>query len=209
MQVKICGITRVEDAVVAVEGGADAIGLIFYPGSKRFIAPKVAASIISNVSPYTSVVGLFVNADAQQVQEVLSCCPLSQLQFHGDESADFCSSFGRPYVKSVTVSNEAVMSTVIDAHINARAYLFDTQVPGEHGGTGKTFDWRLMPQKNIGHRVLAGGLDAENVAEAIRIAAPDAVDVSSGVEVRPGIKDPDKIYRFVSAAKRALEVVVK
>ena len=209
MQVKICGITRVEDAVVAVEGGADAIGLIFYPGSTRFIAPKVAASIISNVSPYTSVVGLFVNADAQQVQEVLSCCPLSQLQFHGDESADFCSSFGRPYVKSVTVSNEAVMSTVIDAHINARAYLFDTQVPGEHGGTGKTFDWRLMPEKNIGHRVLAGGLDAENVAEAIRIAAPDAVDVSSGVEVRPGIKDPDKIYRFVSAAKRALEVVVK
>lgn len=207
MQVKICGITRVEDAVVAVEGGADAIGLIFYPGSKRFVAPKVAASIISNVSPYTSVVGLFVNADAQQVEEVLSCCPLSQLQFHGDESADFCSSFGRPYVKSVPVSSEAVMSAIVDAHINARAYLFDTQVLGEHGGTGKTFDWRLMPQKNIGHRVLAGGLDAENVAEAIRIAAPDAVDVSSGVESRPGVKDPDKIHRFVSAAKRAREVV--
>ena len=207
MQVKICGITRVEDAVVAVEGGADAIGLIFYPGSKRFVAPKVAASIISNVSPYTSVVGLFVNADAQQVEEVLSCCPLSQLQFNGDESADFCSSFGRPYVKSVPVSSEAVMSAIVDAHINARAYLFDTQVLGEHGGTGKTFDWRLMPQKNIGHRVLAGGLDAENVAEAIRIAAPDAVDVSSGVESRPGVKDPDKIHRFVSAAKRAREVV--
>jgi len=207
VQVKICGITRVEDAVVAVEGGADAIGLIFYPGSKRFVAPKVAASIISNVSPYTSVVGLFVNADAQQVEEVLSCCPLSQLQFHGDESADFCSSFGRPYVKSVPVSSEAVMSAIVDAHINARAYLFDTQVLGEHGGTGKTFDWRLMPQKNIGHRVLAGGLDAENVAEAIRIAAPDAVDVSSGVESRPGVKDPDKIHRFVSAAKRAREVV--
>jgi len=207
VQVKICGITRVEDAVVAVEGGADAIGLIFYPGSKRFVAPKVAASIISNVSPYTSVVGLFVNADAQQVEEVLSCCPLSQLQFHGDESADFCSSFGRPYVKSVPVSSEAVMSAIVDAHINARAYLFDTQVLGEHGGTGKTFDWRLMPQKNIGHRVLAGGLDAENVAEAIRIAAPDAVDVDSGVESRPGVKDPDKIHRFVSAAKRAREVV--
>jgi len=207
VQVKICGITRVEDAVVAVEGGADAIGLNFYPGSKRFVAPKVAASIISNVSPYTSVVGLFVNADAQQVEEVLSCCPLSQLQFHGDESADFCSSFGRPYVKSVPVSSEAVMSAIVDAHINARAYLFDTQVLGEHGGTGKTFDWRLMPQKNIGHRVLAGGLDAENVAEAIRIAAPDAVDVSSGVESRPGVKDPDKIHRFVSAAKRAREVV--
>jgi len=207
VQVKICGITRVEDAVVAVEGGADAIGLNFYPGSKRFVAPKVAASIISNVSPYTSVVGLFVNADAQQVEEVLSCCPLSQLQFHGDESADFCSSFGRPYVKSVPVSSEAVMSAIVDAHINARAYLFDTQVLGEHGGTGKTFDWRLMPQKNIGHRVLAGGLDAENVAEAIRIAAPDAVDVDSGVESRPGVKDPDKIHRFVSAAKRAREVV--
>ena len=99
------------------------------------------------------------------------------------------------------------MSAIVDAHINARAYLFDTQVLGEHGGTGKTFDWRLMPQKNIGHRVLAGGLDAENVAEAIRIAAPDAVDVSSGVESRPGVKDPDKIHRFVSAAKRAREVV--
>ena len=209
MQVKICGITRTDDAVAAVEAGADAIGLIFYSGSKRFVSSKVAAEIISNVSPYTSIVGLFVNADADYVRAVLSCCSLSQLQFHGDESPEFCSSFERPYVKSVPVSSAASMTEIVAAHRKARAYLFDTQVPGEHGGTGKTFDWRLMPQKNIGHRVLAGGLDAENVAEAIRIANPDAVDVSSGVEVSPGEKDRDKLYRFIRAAKRADEVVVK
>lgn len=209
MQVKICGITRTDDAVAAVEAGADAIGLIFYSGSKRFVSSKVAAEIISNVSPYTSIVGLFVNADADYVRAVLSCCSLSQLQFHGDESPEFCSSFERPYVKSVPVSSAASMTEIVAAHGKARAYLFDTQVPGEHGGTGKTFDWRLMPQKNIGHRVLAGGLDAENVAEAIRIANPDAVDVSSGVEVSPGEKDHDKLYRFIRAAKRADEVVVK
>lgn len=209
MQVKICGITKTDDAVAAVEAGADAIGLIFYEGSKRFVDPETAASIISNVSPYTAIVGLFVNADADYVQAVLGCCPLSQLQFHGHESPEFCSSFNRPYVKSVPVSNALKMSEIVAAHRNARAYLFDTQVPGEHGGTGKTFDWRLMPQKNIGHRVLAGGLDAENVAEAIRIAGPDAVDVSSGVELAPGDKDHDKLYRFIRAAKRADEVVAK
>ena len=209
MQVKICGITRTDDAMVAVEAGADAIGLIFYAGSKRFVNPDTAADIISNVAPYTSIVGLFVNADAEYVQTVLNHCPLSQLQFHGDESPEFCSSFNRPYVKSVPVSSAGNMSEIVAAHRNARAYLFDTQVPGEHGGTGKTFDWRLMPQKNIGHRVLAGGLDAENVEEAIRIAGPDAVDVSSGVEFSPGKKDHDKLYRFIRAAKRADEVIVK
>ena len=182
-------------------------GLIFYAGSKRFVNPDTAADIISNVAPYTSIVGLFVNADAEYVQTVLNHCPLSQLQFHGDESPEFCSSFNRPYVKSVPVSSAGNMSEIVAAHRNARAYLFDTQVPGEHGG--KTFDWQLMPKKNIGHRVLAGGLDAENVAEAIRIAGPDAVDVSSGVEVSPGKKDHDKLYRFIRAAKRADEVVVK
>ena len=195
--------------MAAVEAGADAIGLIFYAGSKRFVTPETAADIISNVSPYTSIVGLFVNADAGYVQTVLNHCPLSQLQFHGAESPEFCSSFDRPYVKSVPVSNAVKMSELVAAHRNARAYLFDTQVPGEHGGTGKTFDWRLMPEKNIGHRVLAGGLDAENVEQAIRIAGPDAVDVSSGVEVSPGKKDYDMLYRFIRAAKRADEVIVK
>ena len=209
MQVKMCGIPRTDDAMGAVDAGADANGLIFSAGSKRFVNLDTAADIISNVAPYTSIVGLFVNADADYVKAVLSCCPLSQLQFHGDESPEFCSSFNRPYVKSVPVSSVGNMSEIVTAHRNARAYLFDTQVPGEHGGTGKTFDWQLMPKKNIGHRVLAGGLDAENVAEAIRIAGPDAVDVSSGVEVSPGRKDHDKLYRFIRAAKRADEVVVK
>ena len=206
MQVKICGITRIEDAVAAVESGADAVGLIFYPGSKRFIKPVAAANVIANLPPYTTVVGLFVNADESQVREVLACCALSQLQFHGDESPDFCASFDRPYVKSVPVSYTNQMSAIVAAHTAARAYLFDTQVPGEHGGTGKAFDWRLMPEKNIGHRVLAGGLDAENVAEAIRIASPDAVDVSSGVERMAGVKDHDKMHRFIRAAVQAGKV---
>ena len=120
MQVKICGITRTDDAMVAVEAGADAIGLIFYAGSKRFVNPDTAADIISNVSPYTSIVGLFVNADAEYVQTVLNYCPLSQLQFHGDESPDFCSSFNRPYVKSVPVSRAGNMSEIVAAHRNAR-----------------------------------------------------------------------------------------
>lgn len=207
MQVKICGITRIADAVAAVEGGAHAIGLIFFAGSKRFIEPAAAAQIIANIPPYTSIVGLFVNANASQINEVLSHCALSQLQFHGDESPEFCRSFDRPYVKSVPASDPARMEAVVSAHRAARGYLFDTEVPGEHGGTGKTFDWRLMPPKNIGHRVLAGGLNTENVAEAIRMCSPDAVDVSSGVEVRPGVKDHDKMYRFIKAAERANEVV--
>ncbi len=205
MQVKICGITNVEDAVVATDCGADAIGLIFYAGSKRFIEPRAAAKIIDSVPPYTSVVGLFVDANESQITEVLRCCPLSQLQFHGSESPMFCVGFDRPYVKSVPVSDASEMALVVAAHTSARGYLFDTQVPGQHGGTGKSFDWRLMPEKNIGHRVLAGGLDAENVSEAIRIAAPDAVDVSSGVELEPGVKDHDKLDRFITAAKRTLE----
>ena len=209
MQIKICGITCTADAVAAVESGANAIGLIFFAGSKRFIEPGAAAQIIASLPPYTSIVGLFVDANTSQVNEVLSRCALSQLQFHGDESPAFCRSFNRPYVKSVPVSDATRMEALVKAHEGARGYLFDTQVPGEHGGTGKAFDWRLMPPKNIGHRVLAGGLNAENVAEAIRIGAPDAVDVSSGVEVSPGVKDHDKMHRFIKAAMRADKVVGK
>ncbi|MDG1506334.1 MAG: phosphoribosylanthranilate isomerase, partial [Luminiphilus sp.] len=129
--------------------------------------------------------------------------PISQIQFHGNESAQFCQGFGRPYVKSIAVSTHDEMQQVIREHSASRAFLFDTLVPGKHGGTGKSFDWTKIPAKNVGHRVLAGGLNAENVAEAIRIGDPDAVDVSSGVESSAGVKDHDLVRRFVAAAKQA------
>ena len=203
MQVKICGITNSEDARAAVNAGADAIGLIFYKGSKRCIDEHRAADIVAQLPPYTSINALFVNPMEAEVRNVLSTVDVSQIQFHGEESSTFCEQFGRPYVKSIPVVDTARMQALVAEHKSARAYLFDTHVPGEHGGTGKTFDWTKMPEKNIGHRILAGGLDTENVAKAIRITRPDAVDVSSGVETQPGIKNHETLVRFIAAAKRA------
>ena len=203
VQVKICGITNNEDARAAVDAGADAIGLIFYQGSARCIDERRAAKIVAQLPPYTSINALFVNPTEAEVWKVLSTVDVSQIQFHGEESSSFCERFGRPYIKSIPVVDTIGMRSLVAEHTNARAYLFDTYVPGEHGGTGKTFDWTKMPQKNIGHRILAGGLDTENVAKAIKIARPDAVDVSSGVESQPRVKNHDKLERFIAAAKRA------
>ena len=203
MQVKICGITNSEDARAAVDAGADAIGLIFYQGSKRCIDERLAAEIVSLLPPYTSINALFVNPTEAEVRRVLSTVDVSQIQFHGEEPPAFCQDFGRPYVKSMPVVDTMRMQALVADHTNARAYLFDTHVPGEHGGTGKTFDWTKMPDKNIGYRILAGGLNTENVAKAIRIARPDAVDVSSGVESQPGIKNHETLKRFIAAAKQA------
>ena len=203
MQVKICGITSSEDARAAVDAGADAIGLIFYQGSKRCIDERLAAEIVSLLPPYTSINALFVNPTEAEVRKVLSTVDVSQIQFHGEEPPAFCEDFGRPYVKSIPVVDTTIMQALVADHTNARAYLFDTHVPGEHGGTGKTFDWTKMPEKNIGHRILAGGLDTENVAKAIRMGCPDAVDVSSGVESQPGIKNHETLKRFIAAAKQA------
>lgn len=203
MQVKICGITLVDDALASVDAGADALGLIFYEGSPRAIDVEQAREIVSAVPPYTTITALFVNPERSLVERVLERVPISQLQFHGNESAQFCRGFARPYVKSVAVSTEDKMHQIMREHSASRAFLFDTLVPGKHGGTGKTFDWTKIPSKNVGHRVLAGGLNAENVAEAIRIGTPDAVDVSSGVESSAGVKNHDLVRRFVAAAKQA------
>ena len=203
MQVKICGITLIDDALVAADAGADALGLIFYEGSPRGIDVEQAREIARTVPPYTTLTALFVNPERSLVERVLKAVPISQLQFHGNESAEFCRDFERPYVKSVAVSTDDEMRQVMREHSASRAFLFDTLVPGKHGGTGKTFDWTKIPAKNVGYRVLAGGLNAENVAEAIRIGDPHAVDVSSGVESSAGVKDHDLVRRFVAAAKLA------
>lgn len=201
MQVKICGITQPDDAALAVSLGADAIGLIFFEGSPRCVSIAAARDIVAAVGPYTAINALFVNASASNIEQVLSAMPISMLQFHGSESASFCEQFWRPYVKSISVAGTFDMSPIYAEYQGACGFLFDTAVKGAHGGTGMAFDWTIMPPPVGRPRILAGGLTPDNVNEAISVAMPDAVDVSSGVEVSPGIKDARKLEQFIERAK--------
>jgi phosphoribosylanthranilate isomerase len=200
-QVKICGITRVEDAAAAVAAGADAIGLVFFEGSRRAVTPQVAGRIVEVVGPLTTVVGLFVNASAETVRAVCDQVPLNVLQFHGDEPAAFCEQFSRPYIKALPVGRGFDVSAGVTSHPNARAVLLDTASAGQFGGSGETFDWELIPKKLSKPLIVAGGLDPDNVAIAVRQLNPAAVDVSSGVESEAGIKDAALMAAFVRAAK--------
>jgi|TARA_E500000178_G_scaffold309608_1_gene324099 phosphoribosylanthranilate isomerase len=205
VQVKICGITRPEDAYLASSLGADAIGLIFYSGSPRHVSIAMAKDVLSATGPYINVNALFVNAAKSEVESVLSALPISMLQFHGDESAGFCEQFDRPYVKSIAVASHRDFSPVYTQYSGASAFLFDTAVKGAHGGTGIAFDWTIMPLRAPKPRILAGGLTADNIQKAIATACPDAVDVSSGVEASPGVKDAHKLEQFILRAKSAVK----
>jgi phosphoribosylanthranilate isomerase len=196
-RVKICGITRVEDAKAAVSYGCDAIGLVFYKPSPRYVSPDMAAGIAAQLPPFVDAVGLFVDAAPEYVYEVLSQVRLSLLQFHGDESPEYCRQFGMPYLKAIRVRPETNLLQYAAAYADAKALLLDAYVPGTPGGTGTMFDWRLIPQDFPMHVILAGGLDAGNVSEAIRQSHPYAVDVSGGVEREKGIKDADKLAAFM------------
>jgi phosphoribosylanthranilate isomerase len=196
-RVKICGITRVEDAVAAVASGCDAIGLVFYEPSPRYIQPSAAAAIAMQLPPFIDAVGLFVDAEPNDVRGVLSRVRLDLLQFHGDESPEYCRQFGVPYLKAVRVSPDTNLLQYAASFADAKALLLDTYMPGMAGGTGKTFDWNLVPRDFPMPIILAGGLDAGNVGEAIRQLKPYAVDVSGGVEREKGIKDADKIAAFM------------
>jgi phosphoribosylanthranilate isomerase len=196
-RVKICGITRAEDALAAVAHGCDAIGLVFYEPSPRYVTPANAAAIAAKLPPFVSAVGLFVDAQPDYVRSVLAQAPLDLLQFHGDESPEYCRQFGKPYLKAVRVSPETNLLQYAAAFPDAKALLLDTYQQGVPGGTGKTFDWSLIPPLFPKAIILAGGLDAGNVGEAIRRTTPYAVDVSGGVESEKGIKDADKIAAFM------------
>ncbi|WMY92392.1 phosphoribosylanthranilate isomerase [Snodgrassella communis] len=196
---KICGMTRVEDALLAARLGVDAIGLIFFAGSKRHVTLEQAQAIARAVPPFVTVVGLFVNASAAEVQEVLAHVPLDVLQFHGDECAEFCRQFQRPYIKAIRVRNTADIETAAATYTDARALLFDAAVAGQYGGTGQTFDWRLLPRQLNQPWILSGGLSPENIASAIRQSHAQAVDVSSGVEMAAGIKDGQKMQALIAA----------
>lgn len=196
-RVKICGITRVEDALAAIELGADAIGLVFYESSPRHVQLHQAAKIVAALPPFVSVVGLFVDATAGQIREVLTHVRLDVLQFHGDESAEFCRQFNTPYLKAVRVRLETNLVQYATDYADARALLLDAFAEGIPGGTGHSFDWSLIPKGLTRPIILAGGLNAGNVTEAIRQVRPYAVDVSGGVEREKGIKDADKIAAFI------------
>jgi phosphoribosylanthranilate isomerase len=196
-RVKICGITRAEDASAAIQHGCDAIGLVFYEPSPRYVTPVTARSIAAGLPPFVSAVGLFVDADAEYVREVLSQVRLDLLQFHGDETPEYCRQFGVPYLKAVRVRPETNLLQYAAAYADAKALLLDAYMPGTPGGTGTTFDWALIPRDFPKPIILAGGLDAGNVSEAIRQCRPYAVDVSGGVERQKGIKDAEKIAAFM------------
>ena len=200
---KICGITRIEDALAAVEAGADAIGLVFYGKSPREVSIEQAAAIVQALPPFVTSVGLFVDMPRDELQQLLQRLPLDLLQFHGDESPADCEGHGRPYIKALRVRPGKDVAAAMAPYAGARGILLDTFVEGVPGGTGASFDWSLVPENAAKPIILAGGLDAGNVATAIRQVRPYAVDVSGGVEASKGIKDAGKIRAFVRAVRDA------
>lgn len=201
--VKICGITRLEDALAAERAGALAVGLVFYVGSPRCVTPAKAAEIIRALPPFITTVGLFVNATAEEVRAALAEAPVELLQFHGEETPEFCRQFGRPYVKAVRMRPGVDLLQYVRAYRDAKALLLDTFVEGLQGGSGVTFDWSLIPRDLALPVILSGGLTAENVTDAVRRVRPLAVDVSSGVESAKGIKDASKIAAFMKGVRNA------
>ena len=200
---KICGITRIEDALAVVEAGADAIGLVFYGKSPRAVSVEQAAAILHALPPFVTTVGLFVDMPRDELLQLLQRLPLDLLQFHGDESPADCEGFGRPYIKALRVRPGEDVAAAMAPYTGARGILLDTFVEGVPGGTGASFDWSLVPEDAAKPIILAGGLDSDNVARAIRQVRPYAVDVSGGVEASKGIKDADKIRAFVRAVRDA------
>ncbi|OGS93275.1 MAG: N-(5'-phosphoribosyl)anthranilate isomerase [Gallionellales bacterium GWA2_59_43] len=201
-RIKICGITRAEDARAVAASGADAIGLVFYAKSPRHVSIEQAAQLVAALPPFVTTVGLFVDADAEFVRKVLAAVPLDVLQFHGDESPEYCVQFGRPYLKAIRVKAGVDLLQCAARFFAAQALLLDAYVAGVPGGTGATFDWGLIPSNLPLPVILSGGLDAENVAAAIEQVRPYAVDVSSGVEAGKGIKDAAKVAAFINEVKQ-------
>ena len=200
MRIKICGITRPGDAEQALALGADTVGCVFHAASARHVTTEIAQDIQVAVGDAGTLVGLFVDPTVDQVQAVLDRVDLDVLQFHGQESPAFCEQFQRPYLKAVAMSADVDLSAVNEAYESARGLLLDSAHEGQFGGTGQRFDWDWIDAGLEKRLMLAGGLNADNVGEAIRLVRPAAVDVSSGVEKDKGIKDSDRMKAFIEAA---------
>ena len=201
LKIKICGITTLEDAQMAVEAGADAIGFMFYPASPRSIKPEAAARIARRLSPFLTKVGVFVDADDRDVRELLAAGAIDAVQFHGGETPGFCRLFGRSAIKAFRINGADSLADL--RRYDQETWLLDSYVPGIPGGTGAVFNWDLAVTASSFGRpiILAGGLKPENVASAVRKVSPYGVDVSSGVESSPGKKDPLKVREFIRAAR--------
>jgi phosphoribosylanthranilate isomerase len=200
-KVKICGITTVEDALAAVEAGADALGFMFYEPSPRHLTIPAAAQIIGELPPFVTTVGVFVNPTGEQVRKTMAECRIGALQFHGDETPEFCRQFGLKAIKAFRVRDEASLQEM--TKYRSEAWLLDSYVPGKLGGTGAQFNWQIAGKAAKLNQtiILAGGLTPHNVAQAVREVRPYGVDVSSGVESVPGKKDHGKVRAFVQAAR--------
>lgn len=199
VKVKICGLMNVEDALAAVQAGADALGFVFAAGRHQ-VTPEQARAIIAASPPFVNTVGVFVNEDAAVVNRVADFCRLDTLQFQGDESPEYCAGFARRVIKGFKVKDQAALARL--KSYDVAAYLLDSYVPGQSGGTGRAFDWELVRGLPVSRPIiLAGGLTPANVANAIAIVQPFAVDVSSGVENESGRKDAQKMIEFVRQAK--------
>lgn len=203
VRVKICGITTPADAEVSARAGADALGVVFYARSPRAVDVVAAREIAAAAGPFVATVALFVNPTPSEVEQVVSGMRPDLLQFHGDEPPAFCEQFGVPYMKVLRVGVAPLDAAALSVHPVARGLLLDTLDSQQHGGTGRRFDWSLVPRGARRPLVLAGGLDATNVEDAIRALHPWAVDVSSGVERAPGRKDAGKVQDFMRAVARA------
>jgi phosphoribosylanthranilate isomerase len=199
VRVKICGLRRLDDLRAVVDAGADAVGFVFLPDSPRHVETESAAHLVRAVPPFVERVGLFLDADAAWVRAVLQAVPLSLLQFHGREEAAFCRQFGLPYVKAISAGLTSIREAE-GLYADAAGILVDSHRPGGPGGTGRVVDWAKLRARRL-PLILAGGLTPDNVARAVREVRPWAVDVSSGVESAPGVKDVDAIRRFIEEAK--------
>ena len=202
-RVKVCGITRREDAEAAVQCGADAIGFVFWPHSARYIDADSARRIVEVIPPFVCSVGVYVDPDAAWVEQTARAAKLNLLQFHGDESPEFCNQFSQPYIKAIRVKPDTDLLQYAARYRTAKGLLLDTYAANMPGGTGHVFDWRLIPQQLPLPLILSGGLNPDNVANAIKQTKPWAVDVSSGVEASKGIKDKKKIIAFMQGVKQS------
>jgi phosphoribosylanthranilate isomerase len=201
VKIKICGITNLEDALLASELGADALGFIFYAKSPRHVAPGTARAIIAQLPPFVAAVGVFVDEAASVVQELAANVGLDWVQLHGKESPEYCRNLGCKVIKGFRIQDEGSLRRLADYQGAAQALLLDTYKKGQVGGTGEIFDWHLAREaKRYGQIILAGGLTPENVAQAIATVGPAAVDAASGTEAAPGKKDPAKLRAFFKAA---------
>lgn len=202
VQVKICGITTTEQALMAQQAGADALGLVLYRKSSRYVSLQQAVEVRRSIASDVLAVVLLVNADKEFVKQVIAEVKPDLLQFHGDETAEFCQQFEFPYIRALRMHEQLDIAAEVKAYKSAHSLLFDAWHADQYGGTGERFDWHRLPRERAFNLILAGGLTPANVAEAVAVVAPDMVDVSGGVESAPGIKDPQKVRDFIANARK-------